>query len=901
MNTPPQYAELPHELSKPRHWCLWRLEPREEGDEPTKIPYSVRGFRAKSSDPRTWATLAEVLEAYGTDPEKWMGIGIMLAPPIVGIDLDNALDESERLLPWARDWFDPALTYGEVSPSHHGAKFLAHAADPETGINLRGFGPDKSGGVEVYGHRRFWTVTGRRYHESPSAVNDCRLIVSGIYARLKLEREARKTAKRQAEAAERRTARPDDVGNPFHRWTRYATTMDPSHSGNNGHTAFFTSMCEAVRFDLSESEMWDAAHWWNDHKTDELWTDEEIRHKIRQAEQKAGHERGRRLTEERKHNPNDEAIGSALQGTHAADANGNGKHYPPAPSFDDEPRKQTFGSGDIAPAEGTEGYCAWVAPKPLPPELPPVMAFDARLLPRSLRPWIVDIADRVQCPPDYPAVGAMVALAGTVGRKVGIRPKRHDDWLVVPNLWGAVIGRPGIMKTPALQEPLKPLKRLEIEAAREHDAAVMDFNAKSMVAKEAEKVSAGKIREALKKGGDAQAVAAEAMKQEVEEPARRRYIVNDSSVEKLGEILNENANGVLVYRDELIGLLKALDKEGQEGARAFYLESWNGNGRYTYDRIGRGTLDITAATVSVIGCIQPGPLADYLRSAINSGAGDDGLVQRFQLAVWPDVSAEWRNVDQYPDTVAKNAAYEVFERLDRLTAADCGAETDHDEPDAIPYLRFAPDAQDVFDDWRAGLEAKVRAGEEHPAMEAHLSKYRSLIPSLALLIHLAEGGKGAVDLPALQRAIAWSRYLETHARRIFADAMAPAVASAKALVRKIVAGELPDGFGKKDVYRPGWSKLKTADDAANAIDFLTDHGWLRETNEQTGGAPRTRYWFNPVCIVAAPKSSDTSPPGTARTAKSPAETLTAVKAVPPQGGSEVSQPVPAREREVIEL
>jgi hypothetical protein len=36
-----------------------------------------------------------------------------------------------------------------------------------------------------------------------------------------------------------------------------------------------------------------------------------------------------------------------------------------------------------------------------------------------------------------------------------------------------------------------------------------------------------------------------------------------------------------------------------------------------------------------VGGIQPGPLERYLR-AVFAGRGDDGLLQRFQLAVWPD-------------------------------------------------------------------------------------------------------------------------------------------------------------------------------------------------------------------------------------------------------------------------
>lgn len=58
------------------------------------------------------------------------------------------------------------------------------------------------------------------------------------------------------------------------------------------------------------------------------------------------------------------------------------------------------------------------------------------------------------------------------------------------------------------------------------------------------------------------------------------YKITDATVESLGEILIENPWGVLAYRDELHGLLKSLDKEGQEGARAFYLQAYDGNLRH---------------------------------------------------------------------------------------------------------------------------------------------------------------------------------------------------------------------------------------------------------------------------------------------------------------------------------
>jgi hypothetical protein len=121
--------------------------------------------------------------------------------------------------------------------------------------------------------------------------------------------------------------------------------------------------------------------------------------------------------------------------------------------------------------------------------------------------------------------------------------------------------------------------------------------------------------------------------------------------------------GHLVYRDELYGLLTSLDKQGQEGSRAFYLQSYDGNQGYTFDRIIRGTVHIPRVCLAMIGGIQPGRVQEYVRGAVSGGSADDGLLQRFGLAVWPDTNGEFVHVDQWPDTPAKQTAWAVFERL----------------------------------------------------------------------------------------------------------------------------------------------------------------------------------------------------------------------------------------------
>ncbi len=55
-------------------------------------------------------------------------------------------------------------------------------------------------------------------------------------------------------------------------------------------------------------------------------------------------------------------------------------------------------------------------------------------------------------------------------------------------------------------------------------------------------------------------------------------------------------------------------------------------------------------------------------------------------------------------------------------------------------LRFDPEAQELFDAFRDTLERRLRseAMAATPAFESHLAKYRSLMPTLALLVETIE-------------------------------------------------------------------------------------------------------------------------------------------------------------------
>jgi putative DNA primase/helicase len=506
--------------------------------------------------------------------------------------------------------------------------------------------------------------------------------------------------------------------------------------------------------------------------------------------------------------------------------------------------KSASATGQVAEGE-------WPEPLPIPDSLPPVPPFDLALLPTAFQDYVKDIAERMQCPPDFPAVSVMLCAAAAVGRQVGIRPKRFDDWLVVPNLWGAVIGRPGILKSPAILEPLKQIQYLEVEGLENYQHAIKKYHAEEALAEAKRKQARKDIEKQLRDGNTigAEQTARSLASLEIAEPIRQRYLTNDTTIEKLGELLAENPRGMLVFRDELVGFLRSLDREGREGSRAFFLEAWNGTGRFTYDRIGRGTLDIEAACVSILGGIQPGPLQAYVGGALKHGADDDGLLQRFQLLVWPDISGEWRNVDRWPDTNTRQAVCGLLAHLANLPTEAIGAKGD--SCGDIPSLRFDEPAYEVFTSWREQLEYRLRNSEYHPAFEAHLSKYRSLAPTLALLCHLADLDYEAntrpmqVGIEPTLRALAWCEYLEKHAQRVYAAILDPCLAAARELARHMRAEDLPTVFTAREVYLKGW-RLLDGDGTQKALEYLEEMGYVRSERRETGGRPQTLWHINPA-------------------------------------------------------
>jgi putative DNA primase/helicase len=475
----------------------------------------------------------------------------------------------------------------------------------------------------------------------------------------------------------------------------------------------------------------------------------------------------------------------------------------------------------------------WPEPEDLGSELPPVPAFDPRLLPSALRPMVEDVADRMQVPIDFPAVVSVATLAGLCGRRAVIQPKEHDySWLVVPNLWGGIVAEPGRKKSPVIACITKPAHAVEAQWRAEYESELAGAKASKVLTGLKNRAWEQQYIAALKKNAEIPIQPDDS----VAEPRRKRLLTTDATFESLQKIMADNPAGIFVLRDELTGWLAGLERQGREQERAFYLECWNGDSPHTIDRIERGCVHVDHCCAVVFGSIQPARVRSYLADVLRDGPTNDGLIQRFQLLVWPDEKQDWRYRDRLPAASALRAADEVYRRIATM------------DPDNPLKLQFAPDAQALFVAWLTDLEARLRGDDVSVFMQAHLAKYGKLMPALALLFSLADEMLDHVGLAHAQQAADWCGYLEQHAHRLYASRISPERLAAMSLAKRLNKGwKREDGsFSLRDVYRNDWSGLGTPEEAEAALRLVEVAGWVRKIVEKPEtGRPSLCFMINP--------------------------------------------------------
>lgn len=413
------------------------------------------------------------------------------------------------------------------------------------------------------------------------------------------------------------------------------------------------------------------------------------------------------------------------------------------------------------------------------------------LLPPPLEAYSRDISERLSAPYEYALASVLCVVGAAISCRCGIRPKLHDSWTVLPNFWALLVGEPSSAKSPVMSQPLRLLQNVERQ---------------------------------LQETSSTQ--------------PPPRLITNDATGEKLVELLRDNPSGLLLARDEVVGLFESWHRSGRQGERQLFLEAWNGSNPFTMDRIGRGSIHAKNLCLSVMGTIQPALLARYL-----GGPGaEDGLAQRFQLLVYPENKPREFS-DQPEDRVSRDAVQQLLTSVVTADyAALCGPDTH-----TIPSLTFAEDAYVAYKTWwnRSARE------ECDPLLKSYLTKHDRLIPALALVDHLvsqfADGRPTKlppVGLASTERAIRLSDFFAANVARVLASVPSGGAASSRTiLLDRLLSGWGAQGFTVREIVRSNWSGLTDRHVVQAAINILLAEGHIISVQQMGTGRPTVRYFL----------------------------------------------------------
>lgn len=504
-----------------------------------------------------------------------------------------------------------------------------------------------------------------------------------------------------------------------------------------------------------------------------------------------------------------------------------GTQSPSEPIFLELPPIEAYEGGDKAP---------WEPPLDLWTSRP-VPRVKAQYLPSALREFVFEQSALTGTDPTIIAISSLIACAAVIHDGYRVQPKEHDTtWTESARLWGAVVGDPSSRKSPGIATAIKPLKKIEANLAKANESEMQEYE---------EIYRAWEKTKGKDKGPPPK------------KPASPRVMIEDTTVEAMSEVLRDNEQGVLVFRDELSGWFGAMDIYGKNGGnrdRSLWLEAYNGGGK-RIDRVMRGQFLVPNWSVCLLGGIQPDVFAKIANKLDN-----DGLLQRFMVVIGASAVDDQ---DRPPRMDVIRDYSDVIERLHRMVPYG----TDPYHPNN-QIFKLSEEAQAIRRVFIGKLRGYVQRHAIPDAMVGFVGKLEGLFARLLCTYHLidaASNGRGLRDNVEGDIAICVvdliERLLIPHAFEFYDDMVSRSDRQKHA--QWIACYVLAWGhkeISNRDIHRAYKPFTRLSEQDRRAVwTALEDYGWIRPApfaRINRGSGLPTRWEVNPDVHTAFKELGD---------------------------------------------
>jgi hypothetical protein len=368
-------------------------------------------------------------------------------------------------------------------------------------------------------------------------------------------------------------------------------------------------------------------------------------------------------------------------------------------------------------------------------ELPDPERFPVEIFPPSAARLVREGAAAIGCPDDFLAVGVLAGLSTAIGDTRKILIKR--GWTEGAAVYAMIVGDPASKKSPALYEAMRPILMRQMALKAAHDRLMEEY--------EAALARCDKDDEKPKK------------------PVLGRTYVDDITVEKLADTLNENPRGVVLMKDEISGWLGSMDQYkagGKGGDRQKWLQIHTNRPISVDRKSSNEPVIIPRPFVSIFGGIQPEVLPAFGKDR------GDGLLDRFVAAYPAPMVGRWTD-DEISDE-AREGYKALIDALYRLEPAE------HEGDEFASTVAMSAEGKAVFvreyDRLHVELETPGFPRRLRPVygkLEGYLARFALI---LAMARRAEDTGVGAMELVGredVEGAAALLNYFKNHARRVY--------------------------------------------------------------------------------------------------------------------------------------
>ena len=345
--------------------------------------------------------------------------------------------------------------------------------------------------------------------------------------------------------------------------------------------------------------------------------------------------------------------------------------------------------------------------KPIVIEKPKVekTEFPLDIFPDEIQFYIKECAEKLQMNVDYMGCSLLWLISVIVGNTFEVEVKA--GWKEKATVWLALVGQAGIGKTPSIDRMIFPLTKLNNKEIKKYLEARKEYDEFNKLTKKEQKDTYGDSYT-------------------IDEPKKSQFIVNDITLEALVDMHQQSDNSVGVFKDELAGWLKDMNKYRAGSDLEFWLSTWSGKS-VNVNRMSRAGSFVDKPFVPVLGGIQP----TIFNNLSTEETKENGFLDRLLLS-YPEAVVEYY-VDEEMDYDDIRWYSETITRFFRMVKK----RVQREEGEIIATtLKFTAMGKKEWVRIFNQITDNQNDDEENQYLKSMYPKQKSYVPRFALLIHV---------------------------------------------------------------------------------------------------------------------------------------------------------------------